>query len=133
MAPEPALHPAHGHRPCRPRSSSRGEPTVHRRQAPRLLALLAACGLSVQAWAAPAPQQPMTKEARQVFEWVARSKDNEGLPFMIIDKRQAHVWVFGPAGQLKGDAPVLLGLAKGDHSLPGIGEMKLSQIRPEDR
>jgi hypothetical protein len=100
---------------------------------PRLLALLAASGLALQAWAAPTPQQPMTRDARQVFDWVARSKDNEGLPFMIIDKRQAHVWVFGSAGQLKGDAPVLLGLARGDHSLPGIGEMKLSEIRPEDR
>ena len=35
--------------------------------------------------------------------------------------------------QPKGDAPVLLGSAKGDHSIPGIGDLPLSQIRPQDR
>lgn len=98
-----------------------------------LLALLTACGPPLPAWASPDPGKSMTVEARQVFAWVARSKDNENLPFMIIDKKQAHVWVFDRRAQLKGDAPVLLGSARGDHSLPGIGELPLSQIRPEDR
>lgn len=98
-----------------------------------LLALLAACGLSLQARAGPTPGQPLTADARQVYDWVARSKDNENLPFMIIDKKRAHVWVFDRAAGLKGDAPVLLGSARGDHSVPGIGDMPLSQIKPQDR
>jgi hypothetical protein len=99
-----------------------------------LLALLAGGCLSWQASAAgPAPRQALTRDAGQVLQWVARSRDNEGLPFMIIDKRQAHLWVFDRAGQLQGDAPVLLGSARGDHSAPGIGDMPLSQIKPTDR
>lgn len=100
----------------------------------KVLAMLIAGGVSFQAVAAaPAPKQRLTPDAAQVFDWVARSHDNEGLPFMIIDKRQAHVWVFDRSAQLQGDAPVLLGSARGDGTLPGIGTMKLSQIRPSDR
>lgn len=99
-----------------------------------VLALLAAGCLSWQASATgPAPRQALTRDAGQVLQWVARSRDNEGLPFMIVDKRQAHLWVFDRAGHLQGDAPVLLGSARGDHSLPGIGDMPLSQIKPADR
>lgn len=101
---------------------------------PRLLALLLAGGLSVPTWAtSPLPRQPLTEDARQVFQWVERSKDNRGLPFMIIDKRQAHVWVFDAAAGMKGDAPVLLGSARGDHTVPGIGDLPLSQIKPSER
>ncbi|HET9025632.1 MAG TPA: hypothetical protein VFN64_13735, partial [Burkholderiaceae bacterium] len=79
---------------------------VRGRNSSRLLALLTACGLSMQAWpAGPAPRQALTDDAGLVLEWVARSQDNRGLPFMIIDKRQAHVWVFDPAAKLQGDAP----------------------------
>ena len=100
----------------------------------RVLALLAAAVVSVHVCAAPAaPRQALTVDAEQVLRWVVRSRDNEDLPFIIIDKRQAHVWVFDRAAQLRGDAPVLLGSARGDHSVPGIGEMPLSQIKPADR
>lgn len=81
----------------------------------------------------PTPKQALTRDAEQVLQWVMRSQDNQGLPFMIIDKRQAHLWVFDRAAQLQGDAPVLLGSARGDHSVPGIGDMPLSQIKPSDR
>lgn len=90
--------------------------------------------LFVTAWAAaPLQKQAPTRDAEQVRDWVVRTHDNEGLPFMIIDKRQAHLWVFDPAAHMQGDAPVLLGSARGDHSVPGIGDMKLSQIKPSDR
>ncbi|MGZ8273936.1 MAG: L,D-transpeptidase [Burkholderiaceae bacterium] len=99
-----------------------------------VLALLAAGCLSFPAWAAsPQPKQALTRDAEQLREWVVRSQDNEGLPFMIVDKRQARLWVFDRAAQLQGDSPVLLGSARGDHSLPGIGDMPLSQIKPSDR
>jgi hypothetical protein len=101
----------------------------------RLELIAAAASVLLQTWSATAAtlEQPLTREARQVYDWVARSHDNQGLPFIIIDKRQAHVWVFDAGARERGNAPVLLGAARGDHSLPGIGEMKLSQIRPEDR
>ena len=96
--------------------------------------MLVAGLVSAQAWAAPpAPKQALTGDAEQVLQWVVRSRDNEDLPFMIVDKRQAHLWVFDRAAHLQGDAPVLLGSARGDHSVPGIGDMPLSQIKPSDR
>jgi hypothetical protein len=45
----------------------------------------------------------------------------------------ARVFVFDAAGQLRGAAPALLGLARGDASVPGIGQRPLAQIRPEER
>jgi len=79
------------------------------------------------------PARALTAEAAEVFNWVARSRDNDGLPFMIIDKRQAHLWVFDRAGNLQGNAPVLLGVARGDHTVPGIGDKKLSEIKSDER
>lgn len=55
------------------------------------------------------------------------------MPFMIVDKVKARVLMFDASGQLQGAAPALLGLARGDASTPGIGDRKLSAIRPEDR
>jgi hypothetical protein len=55
------------------------------------------------------------------------------MPFIVVDKINAMVFVFEPDGRLKGSAPALLGLAKGDHSFPGIGDRHLSAIRPEER
>ena len=52
---------------------------------------------------------------------------------MIIDKINAKVMMFDAKGQLQGSAPALLGLAHGDDSAPGIGQRKLSSIRPEER
>lgn len=94
--------------------------------------LVAGC-LSLQPSSAASPVQALTEDAAEVFQWVARSRDNDGLPFMIIDKRQAHLWVFDYSGRLQGDAPVLLGSALGDHTVPGIGDKKFSEIKPEER
>jgi hypothetical protein len=68
-----------------------------------------------------------------VFEWLVRARDNQDLPFMIIDKRRAHLWVFDRSARLQGDAPVLLGMAHGDHTAPGVGDKELSQIAFDDR
>jgi hypothetical protein len=55
------------------------------------------------------------------------------MPFMIVDKMDAKVFVFHADGRLRGAAPALLGLARGDDSMPGIGDRKLSEIPPEAR
>ena len=72
-------------------------------------------------------------DARQVAEWVVNSSDNQRMPFVIIDKTNGKVFVFHADGRLRGAASALLGLAIGDDSVPGIGERKLSSIRPEER
>jgi hypothetical protein len=71
--------------------------------------------------------------AKEMADWVILSKDNKNKPFAIIDKVEAKLYVFDKYGRQQGDAPVLLGLAKGDISPPGIGEKPLSQIKPDQR
>jgi hypothetical protein len=66
-------------------------------------------------------------------DWVVASADNGSLSFAIIDKKDAEVFVFDSQGQILGAAPVLLGLAVGDDSAPGIGDKPLSAIPPKDR
>lgn len=79
------------------------------------------------------PTQPLTGDAGQLHAWIVRAGDNRNLPFVIIDKRRAHLWVFDRSGKAQGNAPVLLGSARGDHTAPGIGDLKLAEIREEDR
>lgn len=71
--------------------------------------------------------------ARHFADWVVDSGDNRNLPFAIVDKIDAKVFVFNADGRLRGAAPALLGLARGDDSVPGIGELKLSAMRPWER
>ena len=78
-------------------------------------------------------QEVTSLESQKLADWVVDSADNGKLPFMIIDKVQARVFVFDAQGQLRGAAAALLGLAVGDDSVPGIGQRKLSSIRPEER
>lgn len=70
---------------------------------------------------------------RQFANWVVGSDDNGYLPFAIVDKVAAKVFVFFADGRLRGAAPVLLGLAVGDNAVPGIGNRPLSTIRPFER
>lgn len=70
-----------------------------------------------QASAVELAMQKSSEEVKRVVRWVADSADNGGLPFMLIDKANAHVYVFNRGGQLQGAAPALLGLAKGDRML----------------
>lgn len=82
--------------------------------------------------AAPEPAPP-SAEVIRVADWVTSSADNRGLPFIVIDKVAAEVFVYGADGQLTASTPALLGLAVGDNSTPGVGDRELSDIAPEDR
>ena len=73
------------------------------------------------------------RRTKETADWIVSSKDNRNKPFAIIDKVNAKVHVYGSDGKPYGEAPVLLGLAKGDHSVPGIGNKTISQIRPDER
>lgn len=77
-------------------------------------------------------------EARHIADWVVHSQDNHagdhlGLPFAIVDKKDARVYVFDAHGQLRGAAAALLGQARGDDAAPGIGDRELSAIRPAEK
>ncbi len=69
----------------------------------------------------------------QLTAWILETGDNQGLPFVLIDKVNAQVFAFSRDGRLLGATPVLLGLARGDIAPPGIGDRPLSAIGPEDR
>ena len=77
--------------------------------------------------------QPASRAARQVADWVVASDDNRGLPFVVVDKVNAEVFVFDDEGLLRGAASALLGRARGDDSVAGIGSRRLATIRPEER
>lgn len=88
--------------------------------------------------AAPQPGLPdlalpsASAEVKQLVRWVIDSGDNARLPFLLIDKVNARVFVFNPAGQLQGDAPALLGMARGDRLLaPNTATME--QMPPKVR
>lgn len=78
-------------------------------------------------------QEESSPESRKLADWVMDSADNGKLPFVIVDKVNARVFVFDGNGQLTGASSVLLGLAVGDDSVPGIGQRKLSSILPSER
>lgn len=101
----------------------------------RLMAL-AAFGLALLWGGAPAFAQAIEQPsgtAAQLADWAVASRDNGGRPFLIIDKLGAEVFVFDAQGRLQGSAPVLVGLARGDDSAPGMSGLPLSAIRPDER
>ena len=75
--------------------------------------------------------------------WIVYSGDNRAgdnplgndysLPFVILDKKEAKVYVFDATGKLRGASRALLGRGLGDTALPGIGAQELSGIAPKDR
>lgn len=77
--------------------------------------------------------QSASSEARSFADWVMASGDNHRLPFVVIDKVQARLFVFAPDGHLRGASAALLGLAHGDDSVPGVGDRPLAGIAPEER
>ncbi len=96
----------------------------------------------IAAQPAPLPQQPLVAEfgsaqpspdALYIANWVADARDNGGRPFVIVDKRFAHVYVFDAQARLVGDTPVLLGAASGDDSVAGIGQKAIEDIPEHER
>ena len=87
--------------------------------------------------ALPSPSQAGltggSPDVRRVAEWVRASADNRGLPFAIVDKVDAELFLFDGRGALRAATPVLLGVAHGDDSPPGIGSRKLSLITAAER
>lgn len=76
---------------------------------------------------------PGSPDARHLAAWVADSGDNGGLEFLIVDKRQARVWVFDAAARVQASTAALLGSARGDDSVPGIGTRPIADVKPEER
>ena len=116
-----------------------------------LLALVAALALAFSpAGAQEAPPEPASQalrhakladlgqeqasaEVQHVADWAVHSGDHRGLPFAVVDKVDSRVYVFEADGRLRGASAALVGLARGDESVPGIGSREIASIRPEER
>ncbi|NIJ28292.1 hypothetical protein FHT00_000220 [Sphingomonas insulae] len=68
-----------------------------------------------------------------MIAWIATAKDNAGLPYAVIDKQAATLFLFDAAGAPRGQVPVLLGVGVGDDSSPGVGAKELADIGPAER
>lgn len=99
------------------------------------LALNPATALQPATAPQPAPVdllQSASDEVKRVARWVIDSGDNARLPFLLIDKVNAQVLVFSPAGQLKGATSALLGMARGDRML-APNDAPMSAMPPQVR
>jgi hypothetical protein len=74
-----------------------------------------------------------SQDARLIADWVATSNGNTDMAFVIVDKRFAQLHVFDAAARLLASSPILLGAARGDDSVAGIGNRPLADVRPEER
>jgi hypothetical protein len=74
-----------------------------------------------------------TADVRQMADWVVLRHDNGKMPFIVLDKRDARLYVFEPSGRLVDQTPVLLGSAHGDETYPGIGDVPIAQVKPYQR
>ena len=72
-------------------------------------------------------------DAQFLANWVADSRDNQKLSFVIIDKKNTRVYVFDSSATLIGATPVLLGAAPGDDSVVGIGQRPMDEVLPHER
>ncbi len=70
---------------------------------------------------------------RRVADWATDSGDHQGLHFVVLDKRNAKVFLFRPNGTLLAATPVLLGSAPGDHTVEGVGGKPIHAVLPEER
>ena len=103
-----------------------------------LLALLCPGALHASDKLAQLPQlngasKSVTADTRIVAHWVAANANNQQLPFVIIDKKNAKAFVFDADRQLRGVTPVLLGLAIGDDGLEDLSSREVSSLKPEER
>lgn len=72
-------------------------------------------------------------DARYVADWVMEAQDHQGLPFAVVDKKDAKIFVFDANGRLRGASAALMGLAIGDRSVPGLNKRDLSRLLPQER
>lgn len=72
-------------------------------------------------------------DARSIANWSVRSVDHQQLYFVILDKINTKVFVFNSSGKLVGASAVLIGAAKGDDSVTGIGGRPMAEVQEHER
>ncbi|HET8748407.1 MAG TPA: hypothetical protein VFM98_22615 [Ramlibacter sp.] len=77
-------------------------------------------------------EQP-SPDARLLANWVVATGNQRKHAFIVVDKKDARVYVFMPDGRLRDSAPVLLGEAHGDDVAPGVGDKPLEEVQPQEK
>jgi hypothetical protein len=77
--------------------------------------------------------QTFSAEVHQIADWAVNSGDHKGLPFIIIDKRNARAVAFDRSGRIIQATPVLIGIGVGDTFAPGVMELEMQQTEPWQR
>lgn len=75
----------------------------------------------------------VSEDARYTATQVLATGDHHARPFGIVDKREARLYVFDPAGRLTGVSAVLLGLARGDGAVDDIAQRRPSSLASHER
>jgi len=83
--------------------------------------------------ASPKVELSPSAATARVADWIAASGDNGSLPYIIIDKKAASLFLFDEKGKALGRVPVLIGVAVGDDATPGIGSKNLAEIGPAEK
>ncbi|GAA0736338.1 hypothetical protein CA233_00640 [Sphingomonas sp. ABOLD] len=80
-----------------------------------------------------APRLQPSAATLRVHDWVSSAGDNHGLPYLIVDKPGAALFLYDAHGKQLAAVPVLIGIAPGDDATPGIGAKQLSEIGPAEK
>ncbi|MEK9210967.1 hypothetical protein [Sphingomonas sp. 2378] len=80
-----------------------------------------------------APPILPSPDVQRVMSWVSGSGDNRGLPWAVVDKAHAALFLFAPDGKPLAAVPVLIGIAPGDEASPGVGTKTLAALGPAEK
>lgn len=105
-------------------------PVAHAAEAPRAVGAVPA---KTPVLPSPTATARIGADAQALVQWIQAQHDHQGLPFIVVDKREAQLHVHASDGTRLGSTPVLLGLARGDHTVPGIGQRPMHAIQPHER
>jgi hypothetical protein len=72
-------------------------------------------------------------DVQHIADWAVHSGDNQGLPFIVVDKAGARALAFDRTGRLIESTPVLIGMAVGDKFAPGVASMDMYETQPWQR
>jgi hypothetical protein len=75
------------------------------------------------------PSEAVTR----VAAWVVASNDNHSLPWAVVDKANAALFLFDAKGKPLAAVPVLIGIAVGDEASPGVGSKRLADLGPAEK
>jgi hypothetical protein len=77
--------------------------------------------------------QAFSAEVHHIADWAVHSGDHKGLPFIVVDKRNAQAVAFDRTGRIIQATPVLIGIGVGDTFPPGVMQLQMHQMQPWQR